>query len=95
MCKSFNKPAAKNTIRMVWGLDDSLQILEVGLNLFQFKFQSQFEMNRVLRGRPWSFDNQLPMLQRWKKGMNVGNIPMEKSSLWVQIWGTPFGMISP
>ncbi|XP_075644994.1 uncharacterized protein LOC142615982 [Castanea sativa] len=94
-CKSFNKLAVKNTVRRAWGLDESLQILEVGLNLFQFKFQYELEMDRVLRGGPWSFDNQLLLLQRWKKGMNVGNIQMEKASLWVQIWGAPFDMISP
>ena len=94
-CKSFNKMVAKNTIRRAWGLDKSLQILEVGLNLFQFKFQFEFEMDRVLRRGPWSFDNQLLILQRWKKGMTVGNIRMDKASLWVQIWGVPFDMISP
>ena len=94
-CKSFNKMAVKNTIRRAWGLDKSLQILEVGPNLFQFKFQSEFEMDRVLRGGLWSFDNQLLMLQRWKKGMTVGNIRMDKASIWVQIWGFPFDMISP
>ena len=59
-----------------------MQISEVGPNLFQFKFQSEF-------------DNQLLMLQQWKKGMIVGNIQMEIASLWVQIWGAPFDMISP
>ena len=34
MCKSFNKRAAKNTMRRVWGLEDSLRITEVGPNLF-------------------------------------------------------------
>ena len=48
-CKPFNKLAVKNTIRKAWGLDDSMQILEVGPNLFQFKFQSEFEMDRILR----------------------------------------------
>ena len=37
-CKPFNKKAAKNTLRRAWGLEDKMQILEVGLNLFQFKF---------------------------------------------------------
>ena len=45
MCKPFNKMAAKSTIRRDWGVDDTMQILEVGPNLFQFKFQSEFEMN--------------------------------------------------
>jgi len=37
--KPFNKRAAKNTLRRAWGLENSLQIIEAGLNLFQFKFQ--------------------------------------------------------
>ncbi|KAK9993984.1 hypothetical protein SO802_023687 [Lithocarpus litseifolius] len=94
-CKPFNKMAAKNTIRRAWGVDDAMQILETGPNLFQFRFRSEFEMDRILKGGPWSFDNQLLMLQRWKKGMTVGNIKMETALLWVQIWGAPLDMISP
>ena len=94
-CKPFNKLETKNTIRRAWGLDESMQILEVGPNLFQFKFQSEFDMTRILKGGPWSFDNQLLRFQRWKKGMTMGNIQMEIASLWVQIWGAPFDMVSP
>ena len=43
-------------------MDNQMQIIEVGSNLFQFKFQSEFEMNQVLKGGPWTFDNQLLML---------------------------------
>lgn len=76
-------------------MEDTLQILEVGANLFQFKFQSKFDMNRVLMRGPWTFDNQLLMLQRWRKGMNMGNIKWTHASLWVQIWGAPFNIASP
>ena len=48
-----------------------------------------------MRGGPWPFDNQLLFLQRWEKGMTVGNIRMESASLWVQIWEASFDMISP
>ncbi|KAL0012127.1 hypothetical protein SO802_007235 [Lithocarpus litseifolius] len=48
-CKPFNKMATKNTIRRAWGVDDTMQILEVGPNLFQFKFQFEFEMNRIFK----------------------------------------------
>ena len=51
-------------------------------------------MDQIMRGGPWSFDNQLLLLKRWKKGMTVGNIQMESASLWVQIWDAPFNMIS-
>ena len=80
-CKPFNKMATKNTIWRAWGIDDAMQILEVGLNLFQFKFCSKFEMDRILRGGPWLFNNQLLMLKRWKNVMTVGNIKIENASL--------------
>ena len=51
-CKAFNRRAAKMVLRQAWGMDDRIQIIEVGSNLFQFKFQSKFEMNRVLKGGP-------------------------------------------
>ena len=38
-CKPFNK--------MAWGVDDVMQILDVGSNLFQFKFLSEFKMERI------------------------------------------------
>ena len=82
-CKPFNKRAVKVTLKRAWGLEDRMHITEVGLNLFQFKFQSEFDMSKVLRGGHWSFDNQLLLLQRWQKGMMVGNIKMEYASLWV------------
>ena len=94
-CKAFNKRAAMNTLRRAWGLNTDLQIVEVGSNLFQFKFQSEFDMSRILRGGPWTFDNQLLMLTRWRKGMNASNVTLDHASLCVQIWGAPFDMVSP
>ena len=63
-CKAFNKRAALNTLRAAWGMQLGLQILEVGSNLFQFKFQFEYDLIRVLKGGPWSFDNQLLMLTK-------------------------------
>ncbi|XP_075665004.1 uncharacterized protein LOC142634590 [Castanea sativa] len=94
MCKSFNKRVAKNTMRRAWGLEDSLCMTEVGPNLFQFKFTLEFDLNRLLQGGLWFFDNQLLMLKRRMKGMTVGNIRMETATLWIQIWGAPLDMFS-
>lgn len=35
------------------------------------------------------------MLWRWLKGMTAANVKFDVASLWVQIWGAPFDMISP
>ncbi|KAL0010897.1 hypothetical protein SO802_006005 [Lithocarpus litseifolius] len=82
-------------MRKAWGMNSELQIVEVGSNLFQFKFQTEFDLSRVLKGGLWSFDNQLLLLKRWHKGMTASNVKLEHASLWVQIWGAPFVMVSP
>ncbi|KAK9985251.1 hypothetical protein SO802_030202 [Lithocarpus litseifolius] len=52
-------------------------------------------MDRVLKGGPWSFDNQVLLLTRWNVGMTAGNVRFDSVALWVQIWGTPFDLVSP
>ena len=90
--KPFNKRAALNTIKKAWGLEDGVQVVEVGSNLFQFKLRSKFELDRVYTGGIWCFDNQALLLTRWESGMTATNVKFESISLWVQIWGAPFDM---
>ena len=46
-CKSFNKRVALITLKKAWGLKNGVQVIEVGSNLFQFNFRSEFELDRV------------------------------------------------
>ena len=94
-CRAFNKRAAMSTIRKAWGMHTELYIVEVGSNLFQFKFQTEFDLSRVLKGGPWSFNNQLLLLKRWHKGMTASNVKLDHASLWIQIWEASFDMVSP
>ena len=84
-CQSFNKRATRGTLKRAWGLENQVQVVEVGANLFQFKFNSKFDMNRVLKGGPWTFDNQVLLLVHWKSGMTASNVKFESVSCWVQI----------
>ena len=93
-CGSFNKRAAQGTLKRAWGLEYQVQVVEVGANLFQFKFNSEFDMNRVLKGGSWTFNNQVLLLVRWKSKMTAGNVKFESISCWVQIWGASFDMVS-
>uniref|UniRef100_A0A7N2M2G2 DUF4283 domain-containing protein n=1 Tax=Quercus lobata TaxID=97700 RepID=A0A7N2M2G2_QUELO len=93
-CKPFNKRAALATLKKAWGFEDSVQVVEVCSNLFQFKFGSEFELNRVYIGGLWSFNNQALLLTRWKSGMTAMNVKFDSIALWIQIWGAPFEMRS-
>ena len=63
-CKPFNKKAAQVTLRRAWGMDEGMHIVKVWLNLFQFKFKTEFDMDRVFKGGPWTFDNQVLLLRK-------------------------------
>ena len=62
------------------GLGESGTCCRSWANLFQLKFNSEFDMNRVLKGGPWTFDNQVLLLVRWKSGMTAGNVKFESVS---------------
>ena len=55
--------------------------MDVGSNLFQFKFQTEFEMERVFKRGPWTFNNQALMLRRWQKGMTAHNVKFKSIQL--------------
>lgn len=65
-CKPLNKRAAQTTLLRAWGLEDAVQIVEVGSNLFQFKFDREFDM-----------DNQVLLLRRWQPGMTAANVKFD------------------
>ena len=84
-CRTLNKRAAQGTLKRAWGLENQVQVVEVGANLSQFKFNSEFDMNRVLKGGPRTFDNQVLLLVHWKSGMTAGNVRFDLVSFWEQI----------
>ena len=71
-----------------------MHIVEVGLNLFQFKFKTKFDMERVFKGGPWTFNKQVLLLRKWQLGMTTKNVRFDSVSLWVQIWDASFDMVS-
>ena len=62
-----NMWAFKSTLRSAWKVGSDLRIVDVGKNVFQFKFSSSYQMEWVERNGPWNFDNNLLLLCRWRK----------------------------
>ncbi|XP_030936050.1 uncharacterized protein LOC115961157 [Quercus lobata] len=92
--RQHNQRALKNTLRAAWKMGSDLRIVDVGKNLFQFKFNSGFQLEWVERNGPWNFENNLLLLCRWKKGLSATNITFTHAPFWVQIWGLPFENLS-
>ena len=80
-----NQRGLKNTLRSAWKMGSDMRIVEVGNNILQFKFSSMYQLEWVKRCGPQSFDNDLLLLCRWKKGLTSTNISFTHSPFWVQI----------
>uniref|UniRef100_A0A7N2QXN1 DUF4283 domain-containing protein n=1 Tax=Quercus lobata TaxID=97700 RepID=A0A7N2QXN1_QUELO len=92
--RNQNLRALKSTLKSAWKLGSDLRIVDVGKNIFQFKFNSKYQMEWVERNGPWNFDNNLLLMCRWKKGLSVTNISFTHSPFWVQVWGLLFENMS-
>ena len=88
-----NLHALKNTLRIAWNIGQDLKIVEVGNDIFQFKFVNEYQLRWVEKNGPWNFENNLLLLKRWERGMTTNNITFTHSPFWVQIWGLPFDMM--
>ena len=61
-----NLRTLKSTLRSAWKLGSDLRIVDVGKNIFQFKFNSKYQMEWVEMNGPWNFDNNLLLVQMEK-----------------------------
>ena len=85
-----NMRVLKSTLRSVWKMGSDFRIVDVGKNIFQFKFSSSYQLEWVERNGPWNFDNNLLLLYRWRKSLSIENISFTHTPLWVQVWSLPF-----
>lgn len=77
--RNQNLRALKSTLRSAWKLGSDLRIIDVGSNIFQFKFCSKYQMEWVKKNGPWNFDNNLLLLYRWRKGLSISNLTFTHS----------------
>ncbi|TXG71466.1 hypothetical protein EZV62_000045 [Acer yangbiense] len=66
-----NREAFMRVIGKIWRVDKGMDIESVTSNMFSFHFRDEEDMNRVLVGGPWSFDDAIIALE---KPMGKGTI---------------------
>ena len=82
---AFNQRAAKALLRSVWRMGSDLWIVDVGDDLFQFKFTMESQLKWVLANGTWSFEDHPLALRRWERGMTDISVRFTSMSMWVQV----------
>lgn len=52
-----NREAFNSTMLKIWKVDATVDIIDVGLNIFLFEFANETALQKVWDGQPWLFDN--------------------------------------
>ncbi|KAE9444561.1 hypothetical protein C3L33_23541, partial [Rhododendron williamsianum] len=92
--KAPNLVGLRNTMGKVWGNPKNFRVLAVGDGIFQFIFPSELDATRVLRGKPWFFNNHFLNLERWQPNKTLKDYCFDFTPMWIQAWGLPLQFLS-
>ncbi|PNX70160.1 hypothetical protein L195_g057150, partial [Trifolium pratense] len=77
----------------LWKPGKGVTIKAVPSGKFLFQFAHPLDMEAVLNGGPWTFDNNTLLLEQVQIGMQIEHIPLFHINLWVQIHDLPMGLM--
>lgn len=92
--RPINFSAMKNRMAGIWRPGKGICIKEIDSNLYLFQFFHAVDLNRVLSGGPWSFDNHLLIIHKMKTGDIPMHVPLFFVDFWVQVYNLPIGFMS-
>jgi 14-3-3 protein epsilon len=78
----------------IWRPVKGVNIKEATKGLFLFQFSHELDMEAVLQGGPWSFDNHMLIVERVRLGVQIENIPLHHVDFWVQVHNLPVGLMA-
>jgi hypothetical protein len=93
-----NRPIHVNSMKVtmanIWRPVKGVKIKETTPGLFLFQFAHALDMEAVLQGGPWMFDNHMLILDRVQLGVQIENIPLHHVDFWVQVHNLPVGLMA-
>ncbi|MFQ6644067.1 hypothetical protein Gotur_017502 [Gossypium turneri] len=87
-------PSLRNTMANLWHPIRGICISDLGDRRFLFQFFHEVDIQRVLAGTPWFFNNHLLLLRRIQPGENPSLVPLIFTEFWVQVHDLSPGLVS-
>lgn len=87
--RPYNFEAFKRTMNQIWMISKNALFRGIGNGLFIIQFVTQRDREKVLDGRPWTFDQSLVLLDEIKEGMQPSNIVLNHNPFWIRLYNLP------
>ncbi|GAU36150.1 hypothetical protein TSUD_316790 [Trifolium subterraneum] len=83
----------KIRVAELWNPVKGVTIKKARVETFLFHFAHPLDMEAVLNGGPWIFDNSTLILEQVQLGMQIEHIPLFHVLIWVQVHNLPMGLM--
>ncbi|KAK5772394.1 hypothetical protein PVK06_048682 [Gossypium arboreum] len=87
-------PSLRNTIADLWHPIGGICITDLGGKRYLFQFFNDVDVQMVVAGTPWFFNNHLIILQRVRKGEHPLDLALTFTNFWVQVHELPSGLMT-
>ncbi|KAK3204448.1 hypothetical protein Dsin_018494 [Dipteronia sinensis] len=87
--KRVNSKAFMQVIGKIWQVNNGMNNESVSGNTFTFHFSDGHDLNRVIAGGPWSFDNALIAMERPAGKGTTDSLSFSLADFWIQIHQIP------
>lgn len=73
---------------------EDFEVIAAGDNVVLIAFELEVDVEKVLKGEPWTYDRHLVVLRRYEGSIQVSNLRFNTTSFWVQIHNLPFSLLT-
>ncbi|KAJ1405471.1 Zinc finger, CCHC-type [Sesbania bispinosa] len=87
--KPIHMNSLQNALAGIWCNPKGFRIEEVVVKTFQFFFEKEDDVERILKGSPWLIRNLWLILKTWCRNQKVEEVDFTKVHVRVQLWGLP------
>ena len=78
----------------LWKAENGFTVSNKGDHKVLFIFDNEADVDHILSTEPWSFDKSLVVLQKFDRSTPLSDLPLDKTSFWVQVHNIPIGFRS-
>ncbi|XP_074374021.1 uncharacterized protein LOC141714399 [Apium graveolens] len=84
--KNINFPAMQNVLAALWRPKEGVEIHDLGGQRYSFVFYHVLDMEKVVEGGPWTFEQSLLILHKLGETEDVNTVALNKIYIWVQVY---------
>ncbi|XP_074342383.1 uncharacterized protein LOC141679921 [Apium graveolens] len=92
--KNVNFNAMQNVLASLWRPKEGVEIHDLGGQRYSFVFYHKLDLQKVLDGGPWTFEQSLLVSQCLQENEEPHGVNLNRVDIWVQIYDLPNGFIS-